>query len=172
MKTAIKMQNSESRAIALRNDNFIEAESFTSPDAISTVKAKSFSFKMIFAFLQKKAERILKSKDSVRNMATNALTFTKKLGNVSFLKKWFVDVPSVCDMLIDVINGVYKNIPYSSLVTVTVAIIYILSPLDFIVDTFPVLGVADDAMVFKIVLDTIKNDLESYNQWKESQSAA
>ena len=83
-----------------------------------------------------------------------------------------MDVPSVCDMLIDTINGVYKNIPYSSLVTVTVALIYILSPVDFIVDTFPVLGVADDAMVFKIVLDTIKNDLASYKTWKETQNAA
>lgn len=172
MRTAIKMHNSENTAVALRNNNFIEVESFASPDAISTVKAKSFSFRMIFTFLQRKAEKILKSKDSVRNMATNALTFTKKLGNVSFLKKWFVDVPAVCDMLIDTINGVYKSIPYSSLVTVAVALIYILSPVDFIVDTFPVLGVADDAMVFKIVLDTIKNDLESYNQWKESQPAA
>ena len=35
-----------------------------------------------------------------------------------------------------------------------------------------VLGVADDAMVFKIVLDTIKNDLASYKSWKETQNAA
>ena len=127
---------------------------------------------MMFAFLKRKAEKILKNNESVRNLATKALTFTKKLGNVSFLKKWFVDVPSVCDMLIDSINGIYKNIPYSSLVTVTVALIYILCPTDFIVDSLPVLGVADDAMVLKIVLDTIKNDLESYKAWKASQSAA
>lgn len=168
MRTAIKMKN---QALAVRNGNITEVE-FQNADAPVTLKTESFSIKMMFAFLKRKAEKILKNSESVRNMATGALTFTKKLGNVSFLKKWFVDVPSVCDMLIDTINGVYKNIPYSSLVTVTVALIYILSPVDFIVDTFPVLGVADDAMVFKIVLDTIKNDLESYKTWKASQSAA
>ena len=161
MRTAIKM-----------NDNIIEVKNFQNADAPVNLKTESFSIKMMFAFLKRKAEKILKNKESVRNLATSALTFTKKLGNISFLKKWFVDVPSVCDMLIDTINGVYKNIPYSSLVTVTVALIYILSPVDFIVDTFPVLGVADDAMVFKIVLDTIKNDLASYKTWKETQNAA
>ena len=161
MRTAIKM-----------NDNIIEVKNFQNADAPVNLKTESFSIKMMFAFLKRKAEKILKNKESVRNLATSALTFTKKLGNISFLKKWFVDVPSVCDMLIDTINGVYKNIPYSSLVTVTVALIYILSPVDFIVDTFPVLGVADDAMVFKIVLDTIKNDLASYKSWKETQEAA
>ena len=168
MRTAIKMRN---QVLAVRNDNIVEVE-FQNADAPVTLKTESFSIKMMFAFLKRKAEKILKNNESVRNLATKALTFTKKLGNVSFLKKWFVDVPSVCDMLIDTINGVYKNIPYSSLVTVTVALIYILSPIDFIVDTFPILGVADDAMVFKIVLDTIKNDLASYKTWKETQNAA
>jgi uncharacterized membrane protein YkvA (DUF1232 family) len=168
MRTAIKMRN---QALAVRNDNVIEVE-FQNADAPVTLKTESFSIKMMFAFMKRKAEKILKNNESVRNLVTKTLTFTKKLGNVSFLKKWFVDVPSVCDMLIDTINGVYKNIPYSSLVTVTVALIYILSPIDFIVDTFPILGVADDAMVFKIVLDTIKNDLESYKTWKDSQTAA
>ena len=168
MRTAIKMRN---QALAVRNDNVIEVE-FQNADAPVTLKTESFSIKMMFAFLKRKAEKVLKNNESVRNLATKTLTFTKKLGNVSFLKKWFVDVPSVCDMLIDTINGVYKYIPYSSLVTVTVALIYILSPVDFIVDTFPVLGVADDAMVFKIVLDTIKNDLVSYKTWKETQEAA
>ena len=117
MRTAIK-----------RNDNIIEVKNFQNADAPVTLKTESFSIKMMFAFLKRKAEKILKNNESVRNLATKTLSFTKKLGNVSFLKKWFVDVPSVCDMLIDTINGVYKNIPYSSLVTVTVALIYILSP--------------------------------------------
>ena len=135
------MTNSVNSVLAVKNDNVVDVE-FQNADAPVTLKTESFSIKMMFAFLKRKAEKILKNKESVRNLATKALTFTKKLGNVSFLKKWFVDVPSVCDMLIDTINGAYKNIPYSSLVTVTVALIYILSPVDFIVDTFPVLGVA------------------------------
>lgn len=136
------------------------------------IKTESFSIRMMFAFLRRKAEKILKNKESVRNLATNVLAYVKKLGNVSFLKKWFCDVPTLCDMLIDVINGTYKNFPHSSLVTITIGIIYILNPMDFLVDTFPILGVADDAMILKIVLDTVKNDVETYKEWKESQAAA
>lgn len=165
MKTAIN-------ALAVRNDNIIEVENFQNTDTPVTLKTESFSIKMMFAFLRRKAEKILKNKESVRNLATSVLAYMKKLGNISFLKKWFVDVPTLCDMLIDVINGTYKNFPHSSLVTITIGIIYILNPMDFLVDTFPVLGVADDAMILKIVLDTVKNDMESYKSWKESQTAA
>lgn len=107
----------------------------------------------------------------VIELVTKALSFCKKLGNISILKKWFIDIPKLCDMLIDTINGVYKNTPYSSLVMVVIAIIYAVSPIDILCDTIPFLGVLDDALILKIVLDTIKNDLESYSSWKEIQDA-
>lgn len=165
MKTAIN-------ALSVRNDNIIKVENFQNTDTPVTLKTESFSIKMMFAFLRRKAEKILKNKEAVRSLATNVLSYMKKLGNISFLKKWFVDVPTLCDMLIDVINGTYKNFPHSSLVTIIIGIIYILNPMDFLVDSFPVLGVADDAMILKIVLDTVKNDMESYKSWKESQVVA
>lgn len=75
-------------------------------------------------------------------------------------------------MLIDTINGVYKAAPYSSIVMVVIAIIYAVSPVDILSDTIPILGVLDDALVLKGVLNTIKNDLDSYKAWKEMQAAA
>ena len=75
-------------------------------------------------------------------------------------------------MLIDSVNGVYKEIPYSSLVMVVIAIIYTVSPVDILSDTIPILGFADDVAILKVVLNTIKNDLESYRAWKNAQAVA
>ena len=136
------------------------------------VKSHKLPFKLVVAALQKKAKAIIDNKARVIELVTKALAFCKKLGNISFLKKWFIDVPTLCDMLIDSVNGVYKEIPYSSLVMVVIAIIYTVSPVDILSDTIPILGFADDVAILKVVLNTIKNDLESYRAWKNAQAVA
>ncbi len=141
---------------------------FTDINTEKEITVKKPVLRIVVAALQNKARTIIGNRTSAAELVTRALTFCKKLGNISFLKKWFLDVPKLCDMLIDTINGVYKNIPYSSLVMVVTAIIYTVSPVDILCDTIPVLGVLDDAALLNIVLKTIKNDLESYTTWKES----
>ena len=136
------------------------------------VKSKKLPLKMVVALLQNKAKAILNNKTKVIELVTKALSFCKKLGNISFVKKWFLDIPTLCDMLIDTINGVYKNIPYSSLVMIVIAILYAVSPIDLLLDTIPIIGILDDVAILKAVVKTIKNDLESYTLWKEMQEVA
>lgn len=121
--------------------------------------------------LKKKATVIMKNKSGLTKLLIKILSFCKKLGNISFFKKWIIDVPKLCDMLIDTINGAYKGTPYSSIVMVAFAMLYTLSPVDILCDKIPILGVLDDAAIIKLVLDTIKNDLETYSFWKETQEA-
>lgn len=149
-----------------------ETDNYQKVNLNEIVKSKNLPFKMVIAALQKKAEVILSNKSKVIELVTKALLFFKKLGNISFLKKWFLDVPTLCDMLIDSINGVYKNLPYSSLVMVAIAIIYAVSPFDILHDAIPIIGVFDDVAILKAVLNTIKNDLESYTIWKENRKVA
>ena len=52
-----------------------------------------------------------------------------------------------------------------------IAIIYAVSPIDILPDAIPIAGLIDDAAILKIVLDTIRNDLETYAAWKENQEA-
>ncbi len=154
-------------------NNFIEVD-FT--EVVDTpikqdmkVKPKKVSLKILTKLMQKKAKSILNNKSTVVELVTKALSFCKKLGNISIIKKWFLDIPKLCDMLIDTINGVYKNTPYSSLIMVVIAIIYAVSPFDILPDAIPLAGLIDDAAILKIVLDTVKNDMESYTTWKETQ---
>lgn len=151
--------------------DIIETAEFQDMNLNKVVKSKKIPFKMVVAVTQKKAKAVLTNKSKVIELVTKALSFCKKLGNISFLKKWILDIPKLCDMLIDTINGAYNNIPYSSLVMVAIAIIYAVSPFDILHDAIPIIGVLDDVAILKAVLNTIKNDLESYSSWKEIQDA-
>lgn len=165
------MKHKEKEPIEVEFHDVNETDNCQNANISKVVKKKKLPFKMVVAVLEKKAKSILTNKARVTELVTKALSFCKKLGNISFLKKWFLDVPKLCDMLIDTINGDYKNIPYSSLVMVVIAIIYTVSPFDLLCDTIPILGVIDDAAILKNVLGTIKNDLEAYTSWKEIQES-
>ena len=136
------------------------------------IKPKKLSLRLLSRFLQTKAKSIIGNKEKTVELVTKALSFCKKLGNISFVKKWVLDIPKLCDMLSDTINGVYKNAPYSSLVMVAIAIIYAVSPFDLLHDAIPFLGILDDVAILKAVLNTIKNDLDSYTSWKDIQEAS
>lgn len=148
-----------------------ESENLPDVNVNKVIQNKKLSLKMVIALLQKKAKKILNNKPKTIALMTKALSFVKKLGNISFLKKHFLDVPKLCDMLSDVINGIYKNIPYASIIVVLVAIIYMVSPFDFLPDAIPFAGLLDDAAILKLVINTIKNDLDSYSSWKNSIEA-
>lgn len=168
----MKKSTQDSKPIEVDFRDVNETENNQDVNVNKVVKSKNLPLKMVIAALQNKAKAVLNNKSKVIELVTKALTFFKKLGNISFIKKWVLDIPKLCDMLIDTINGVYKNTPYSSLVMIAIAIIYAVAPFDLLHDAIPIIGVLDDVVILKAVLKTIKNDLESYTAWKKAQEAA
>jgi uncharacterized membrane protein YkvA (DUF1232 family) len=63
-------------------------------------------------------------------------------------------------------SGAYREIPYGSIVAAVAAILYFVSPIDFIPDFIPVVGLVDDVFVIGFVLKKIHSDLEKYEKWK------
>ena len=63
----------------------------------------------------------------------------------------------------------YRDIPWASIVLVTVAIIYFVSPIDLIPDFIPVAGYVDDAAVIAFVIAQIKADLDNFIAWEKRQ---
>ena len=168
----MKKQEKKIKPIEVDFHDVAEIENHQDVNVNKIVKSKKLPFRLVVAKLQKKAKSILNNKTKAKELTTNALAFVKKLGNISIIKKWVLDVPKLCDMLIDTINGDYKSIPYSSLVIVAIAFVYAITPIDLLPDGIPFAGLIDDALVLKIVVETIKNDLESYDSWKENREVA
>lgn len=61
----------------------------------------------------------------------------------------------------------YTDIAKQTIVYATVAVIYFLTPTDFVPDIILGLGFVDDMAVIKWVLDQIQKDLEKFKKWEK-----
>lgn len=74
-------------------------------------------------------------------------------------------------LLIDLIKayskGEYKEVSKSTIITVIGAILYFVSPLDFVPDFVIGLGILDDAAVIGYTVKKISGELDAFKKWKE-----
>ncbi|KKH99097.1 hypothetical protein EO95_17125 [Methanosarcina sp. 1.H.T.1A.1] len=70
-------------------------------------------------------------------------------------------------MLADSFNGKYP-VPKKTVLVITFALLYLISPVDFSPDIIPLLGFVDDVAVLAFAFNLIKDDLETYRAWKTS----
>jgi uncharacterized membrane protein YkvA (DUF1232 family) len=64
----------------------------------------------------------------------------------------------------------YCDVPQQSLLTIISAVIYFVSPTDFIPDWIPLAGYLDDAFLVGVALESVKNDLDAFMQWEVQQT--
>ena len=64
----------------------------------------------------------------------------------------------------------YLDTPWQSIVLITAALIYFVSPFDAIADFLPVIGFIDDAAVISAVLAAISKDVEKFIAWETTKS--
>lgn len=63
-------------------------------------------------------------------------------------------------------SGEYRNIPWKSLIRMVAVLIYFVSPLDFIPDFLPVIGVTDDIALIFWLVSAMGADIEKFRQWE------
>jgi len=63
-------------------------------------------------------------------------------------------------------NGVYRDVPDSTLVVIIAAIIYVVNPLDVIPDALPALGFLDDATVLALAVRRSRQALDDFMIWE------
>jgi uncharacterized membrane protein YkvA (DUF1232 family) len=83
------------------------------------------------------------------------------------LKKFAQTMKILFSMVKDYANGSYKEIPWTTIAAIVVALIYVFSPIDLIPDFIPGIGLLDDAAVMSVCLAAIAKDLVKYKKWKE-----
>ena len=64
--------------------------------------------------------------------------------------------------------GNYRRTPWKSLLLVTAGIIYFVSPLDLVPDFIPVLGFMDDISVLLWIVNSVRGDVEKFQEWEET----
>ena len=137
----------------------MEKNSFTEEDAKSVFTD---------ADRQREAKAVLEDKDKAEELLKKVI---RSLDNIPLVGKFFADVPTLCLILKDYIEGDYTAIPVASVVTIVIALIYFVSPIDLVPDIIPVVGKMDDAVVIAIAVGAIHNDIADYKEWKGLDSS-
>lgn len=84
----------------------------------------------------------------------------------SFSMVFFEDVTLGYRMIKDWRAGRYPT-PKSLVIALTIALVYLISPIDAIPDFIPFAGLVDDFGVFGLVMNSFRGEIEKYKMWLE-----
>lgn len=96
----------------------------------------------------------------------NSKKINEKISNAGSLKKFTELGKLMFGMLSDFKKGEYRSVPWFTIASIGMALLYILNPMDIVPDFLPGLGYVDDFAVLTIVLRFIETDLHEYLDWK------
>lgn len=68
-------------------------------------------------------------------------------------------------------TGRYRDIPWSSLVSIIAAVVYFVMPLDLIPDFILAMGLIDDAALIGWILTSLKKDIDHFIEWEQDNTA-
>ncbi len=115
-------------------------------------------------------EKISKIDDGdVEILMDNEEEISKKISGSNSLAKYKELGKLMIAMVKDVKRGAYPNVPWFTIATVVMTLLYVLNPLDIIPDFIPGIGYVDDLAILSIGMGWIESDLHRYLDWKISE---
>ena len=92
--------------------------------------------------------------------------FVQKLSKVPFIGACIVEINLLISMLRDCCKREF-SLSIKTILILTGALAYLISPVDLIPDALPVIGYLDDATVIKAALNSIMDDIDKYKAYTE-----
>ena len=124
-----------------------------------------------FKGAKKKAYGVLQDPERLRNLLSAAGRKIKDLRKDSEGMQQLQDYVATFTRMIKAYrDGRYQAAPWKSLLLVTAGIIYFVSPLDLIPDFIPVLGYMDDITILVWIANSLKSDMEAFEEWESAHA--
>lgn len=114
----------------------------------------------------RRAEHLLKHPEEL--LATLTAALGKAYAKRSILIQVFEDFLLLFRLVKAWVTGEYRAAPRASVFWAVLAILYFLSPLDFIPDIFPG-GYLDDIAFISFVLRKIRGDVDKFRGWEKAR---
>ncbi len=73
------------------------------------------------------------------------------------------------EMVEEYFRGNYREIPVKTIILITAALIYLVSPVDAIPDFLIGIGFVDDGAVIAYVFSSLSEDIDRFKTWKEGK---
>ena len=118
--------------------------------------------------LKKTAESV--DKEKVEEVVAKEDKLKGFFKHVEPLKKYWDDICEVFALLKDSALCKYTDVPWTTIASLTAALLYVLNPFDLVWDMIPLVGYLDDAVVIAVALKFTKDDRARYRAWRETQS--
>ena len=110
------------------------------------------------------AEKILNDHDKVERFLQR---LEKKLKVIPKAGDKLAKVPIMASLIRSFVKKEYTDIPIGSIIAITSALIYFVSPIDILPDALPIVGLIDDAIVIAVCLKLVESDIDEYAGWRE-----
>ncbi len=65
-------------------------------------------------------------------------------------------------------RGEYREVPVRTVIILIAAILYFVTPLDFIPDFIPFTGLIDDATIIALVFSSLREQIQAFLHWESS----
>ena len=69
-------------------------------------------------------------------------------------------------------SGEYRQVPWKTLIRIIAVLIYFVSPLDFLPDFLPIIGLTDDIALTLWLFSSVKDDIDAFRLWEESRNVS
>ena len=89
-----------------------------------------------------------------------------KLKLIPRIGKHVSDIACMVSLVRNYIKKEYTDIPIGTIISIVSTLIYIISPIDLLPDSIPVVGYIDDIALLVWVLKSINSDVEEYKKWR------
>lgn len=104
--------------------------------------------------------------EDIKKVIAKEEEIKKKFESNGQIKEYADAVKTMYRLIKSYWSGEYKKVPWYTITAIAAALLYVLSPVDFIPDFIPVIGLVDDALVVAACLILIKEDLANFEAWE------
>lgn len=111
-----------------------------------------------------KAEEMLKDADKIERFLQR---LEKKLKVIPLAGKKLSEVPIMASLVVNYVKKEYQDVPIGTIIAVLSALIYFVSPIDFVPDSIPAIGYFDDAAVVAACWKLVESDIDEYLKWRK-----
>ena len=136
-------------------------------------QGKTVASTPLFKCILKKAEEYLKQPLRIKQLLNDAYKkASEKRDFGSIAHEVWENLQTLSRLIKASVAGDYHGVPTSTLVGGVAVFLYFLTPIDFVPDFIPVIGLLDDVSLLAWFMTSIKEEMEKFSEWEANGSVS